>query len=73
MLKEEEECVHFQYSLNESTRGTNCDQIIILALGEITQGVSAVSLENSVQSFAPSIIAVVHEVVKLNETNRCYQ
>ena len=52
MLKEEEECVHFQYSLNESTRATNCDKILILALGEITPAVSSVSLENPVESFA---------------------
>ena len=39
----------------------------------MTQGVSSVSLENPVESFPSSIIAVVHGVVKLNETDRCYQ
>ena len=51
----------------------NCDKIINFALGEITQGVSSISLEDSVESFPSGIIAVVHEVVKLNETDRCYQ
>ena len=39
----------------------------------MTQRVSSVSLENPVESFPSSIIAVVHGVVKLNETDRCYQ
>ena len=42
----------FPVLAQRSTRDTNCDKIILLASGEITQAVSLVSLENPVESFA---------------------